>query len=127
MSEPDVTARLVAALADPGYRYSGEQVAYLMAESARWGREAERETPGPAWPPEPVVLGGRWFDQADRRRRADVEARKARPGDFLGGLPKPAVSYGRSRLGPCPRGPQVWLTAEDRGFLRRCGELMEET
>ena len=72
--------RLVAALADPDYLFTRDQLVFLMAEAARWAREADDSN----WPREPVHVLGKWYDQAEYRQRCDAKARKPRPGDWPG-------------------------------------------
>lgn len=64
--------------------FTREQVAYLMALAMRWGYENRVAEENDSYPPEPVFVLGRWYDQAAERQKADAAARLPRPGDFKG-------------------------------------------
>ncbi|MFF0378646.1 hypothetical protein [Actinoplanes missouriensis] len=68
------------------------QVAWLMSQAMRWGYENRIAEENAAYPPEPVFILGRWFDQATERARADATARWPRPGDFRGHASKQQVA-----------------------------------
>lgn len=116
--------RLIAALQDPDHLFTSEQVAYLMATAARWGREAVEGEPSPetyaagyadgyrahaaeenaGWPPPAVfdaasVTG--WVDRRAYRRRFDRDARRRRRTDH--------------RKGPVP----VWPATTDPDWSDR--------
>ena len=104
--ETTAVDRLVAALGDPSYRFTPDQVVFLMAESARWAREAIEGEPSPltyaagvadgywqrvaeenaAYPPEPYRLTttARQDAVAVYRKRSGVDVVEPRPGDFPG-------------------------------------------
>lgn len=94
---------VVAALRDQE-SFDRAQLAWLMAEAFRWGRESAENEPAPGtyragfeagynarvaeengcYPPPKVLVLGRWYDQAVERAKADAAAWLPRPGDFKG-------------------------------------------
>jgi hypothetical protein len=100
------TDRLVRMLTDPGEEpitLTRAQLAYLMGSAGRWARETpEGETmhyragyeagyrarvaeENASYPAPPTFQLGRWYDQADYRRRCDEQATTARLNDYTGG------------------------------------------
>jgi len=61
------------------------QLAWLMSVAYRWGYEARVDEENGAWPPGPIKVAGRWYEQAVEREKADATARLSRPGDYRGG------------------------------------------
>lgn len=109
MSSPDgaeATSRLVAKLNNPRAVFNREQLAFLMAESARWARESIEEVPSElswragfeagywarvaeendAYPPQPYgVMTSAGRDAVEVHRiRVGIDQRYVRPEDFQG-------------------------------------------
>lgn len=64
---------LGAALSNPEYQFSRAEVAILIDTAFRWGYEHRVDQENGAYPPEPIVFRGQWWDQADERRKHDAE------------------------------------------------------
>jgi hypothetical protein len=105
------TERLIAALADPDARFTGDQVAWFIAADRRWRAEAEHGEPDPMTYAAGFQDGYRarvdeeneeyrrsaeaqrrqvgetvrWMETVDARRRADRDGRRRRRGDHRGG------------------------------------------
>lgn len=105
------TERLVAALQDPDFLFTRDQVAHLMASAARWARESADGEPddltyragfldgvraaeaaqNEAYRRElstPVFVAGEWVAAGERhaaRQRADRDAHRRHRGDYRGG------------------------------------------
>lgn len=91
-SVTSATDRLVAMLTGPENEpltLTRAQLAWLMGTAQRWGYEARELEENEEWTAlqnrPPVQVLGRWYDQADCRRRADAEARLPRVNDYKGG------------------------------------------
>lgn len=87
-SPTDAVRRLVAMLTGPENEpltLTRGQLAWLMATAQRWGYEVRVDEENASYPPPPLMVAGRWMDQADYRRRCDNAARMPRPDDYRGG------------------------------------------
>lgn len=60
------------------------QVAWLMSQAMRWGYENRVSEENGAYPPEPILVLGKWYDQAIDRQKADARLQLPRPDDFTG-------------------------------------------
>lgn len=78
--------RLINALNDPKHLFTSEQVAFLMAQSHRWGYEQrEAEENDKFLVREPVKVLGQWFEQASYRQKCDQISTLPRVNDYQGG------------------------------------------
>lgn len=68
--------RIVAKLRDPDAVFTRSEVGYLMSRSGRWGYEARVDEENATYPPPPVRVFGKWYDQATERQKADDETRR---------------------------------------------------
>ncbi len=90
----DPWRRIIAKMLDPEATYTNAQMAWLVEDAFRRGREtgytegwqARVAAENAAYPPAPLFIGGKWVNVPSHaeRRAADMEGIKPRPGDWPG-------------------------------------------